>query len=159
MAYVFFRLNQRGPQNEQHVQTWYSWSQYMLPWVAILMESRPDLNAFMNNNVHSTGTIPVNSTGTIPVIQVIYFLMLHTTINCHSFSDATHCHSSRSDSSSDPSGEFSHVMQALPDIKICTVEKLKPHFSPCSQFAVNFLYLPQKQRRMSSDTNCVLIMI
>ena len=38
--------------------------------VAILMESRPDSNAFINNNVHSTGTIPV--------IQVIYFLMLHT---------------------------------------------------------------------------------
>ena len=148
MAYVFFRSNQRGPQNEQHVQTWYSWSQYMLPWVAILilsMESRPDLNAFMNNNVHSTGTIPV--------IQVIYFLMLHS----HGFT--INCHSSRSDSSSDPSGEFSHVLQALPDIKICTVEKLKPHFSPCSQFAVNFLSLPQKQRRMSSDTNCVLIMI
>ena len=90
MVYVFFRLNQKGSQNEQHIQTWYSWSQYMLLWVEnsllrplylseglaiddaviILIESKPDSNAFINNNIHSTGTIPM--------IQVIYILMLHT---------------------------------------------------------------------------------
>ena len=79
MVYVFFRLNQRGPQNEQHIQTWYLWSQYMLLWVensllmllylsegsvtddvvTILIESKPDSNAFINNNIHSIGTIPM----------------------------------------------------------------------------------------------------
>jgi len=38
--------------------------------VTILIESKPDSNAFINNNIHSIGTIPM--------IQVIYILMLHT---------------------------------------------------------------------------------
>ena len=106
MAYVFVRSNQRGPQNEQHIQTWYSWSQYMLSvegelnitlwgrtlWVKLYydlpidlsegsmmlsmmlchFDGKYDSNAFIKHPLTYIVQVPSE------VIQIIYFLMLHT---------------------------------------------------------------------------------